>query len=200
VSQAVFHRNLWALCGRHGKVPSMNWEGELFAYLDDLEAQAVAQFDAERAAEVADRGRAEYAEVTLAARLMASVGTELMIEVEGLGALSGRLARVARGWLLLAGPSQDWIVPEAALQSVSGAVERAVPPVAWPAVATLGLGSALRRLEVAGAPCVIHLRDGRSHMGVVRRVGADFVEVAVGDPGRFVLIALERIAAISSRG
>ena len=50
----------------------MGWEEELFGYLDDLEGQAAALYDAERAPELADRSRAEYQQVTLASRLMAS--------------------------------------------------------------------------------------------------------------------------------
>ena len=42
----------------------MAWEEELFALLDDLEQQAEALYDAERDAELADRSRAEYQQVT----------------------------------------------------------------------------------------------------------------------------------------
>src|SRR5262249_11501197 len=38
----------------------VSWEEELFGYLDDLEGQAAALYDADRAPDIADRGRAEY--------------------------------------------------------------------------------------------------------------------------------------------
>jgi len=34
---------------------------------------------------------------------------------------------------------------------------------------------------------------------VVRRVGADFCEVLVGDAGRLVLVSFEQLAAVQSR-
>src|SRR3954471_13114773 len=69
------------------------WEEELFAYLDDLEGQAAALYDAERAPELADRSRAEYQQVSLASRLMASVDLDVTLELHGVGAVSGRLVR-----------------------------------------------------------------------------------------------------------
>src|SRR3954469_17121084 len=76
------------------------WEEELFGYLEDLAGQAAALYDAERAPELADRSRAEYQQVTLAARLMASVDREVTLEVLGVGAVTGELSRVATGWCL----------------------------------------------------------------------------------------------------
>ena len=70
--------------------------------------------------------------------------------------------------------------------------------VAWSPLARLGLGSALRRLADAGERCVLHLLDGTSHDAVLRRIGADFVEVTVGE-GRTVLVALDALAAVQSR-
>ena len=184
----------------------MAWEDELFALLDDLEGHAEAAFAAEREAELADRSRAEYQQVTLAGRLMASVGRDLVLEVRGVGALSGRLERVGTGWLLLAGPAQDWVVVLSAVTAVSGTSERAVPEVAWPVVARLGLTSALRRLADEGERCVVHLLDGGRHEGVVRRVGADFAELVTGGADgrgagqpRTVLVAYAGLAAVQSR-
>ena len=177
----------------------MAWEEELFAYLDDLEGQAAALYDAERAPELADRGRAEYQGVTLAARLAASLELEVTLELHGVGAVSGRLARVATGWCLLRGPGQDWVVRLEALGAVHGASDRARPEVAWPAVARLGLGAVLRRLSDEVEPCSLHLVDGRRHDGVLLRVGADFVELATGEAGRVVLVAFSLLAAVQSR-
>ena len=67
----------------------MTWEAELFAFLDDLEQQAEAAYDAERAVELADRSRAEYHHVSLASRQRASVGAELVLDVRGTGPVRG---------------------------------------------------------------------------------------------------------------
>jgi len=179
----------------------MSWdEGlfALFALFDELEAQAEAGYADEREAELADRSRAEYQQVTLASRLMASVDHEVTLEVRGVGALSGRLDRVGSGWLLLTAPGRGWVVAQPAVAVVRGASERAVPEVAWSPVTRLGLGSALRRLADGGERCLVHLVDGGRHPGVVRRVGADFIEL-VDDAGRLVLLAQPAIAAVQSR-
>lgn len=177
----------------------MGWEDELFAVLDDLEQQADALYDAERAPELADRTRAEYLQVTLAGRLAASVGREVALEVRGVGTLAGRLERVAEQWCLVRAADQDWVVTLAAIRSVAGASERAVPEVAWSPLARLGRASVLRRLADAGERCVLHDVDGGRVDGVPRRVGADFVEVAVGEPPRLVLVAFATLAAVQSR-
>lgn len=177
----------------------MTWEDDLFRLFDDLEGQASAAFAREREAELADRRRAEYQEVTLAARLMASVGREVGLEVAGVGALTGVLERVATGWLVLRGPVQDWVVRQPAVTAVRGAGDRAVPAVAWPVAARLGLGSALRRLADAEERCVFLGIHGGRQEGVPRRVGSDFVEVAVGEPTRLVLVPFATLAAVQSR-
>ena len=178
----------------------MGWEEELFDYLDDLEGQAGALYDAERAPELADRSRAEYQSVTLASRLMASVDHDVALDMAGLGTVTGRLARVTTGWCLLRGAGQDWVVRLEAIAAVHGGSDRAVPEVAWPAVSRSGLGAALRRLADSAEPCSLHRTDGRRHDGRLVRVGADFVEVATGEGGRLVLVALDQVAAVQSRG
>lgn len=177
----------------------MNWDEELFAVLDDLEQQAEGLYDAEREAEVADRSRAEYGEVTLVSRLMASVDGEVSVEVAGLGRLSGRLVRVASGWALLDAATGQWVISLAAIAAVGGASRRSTPEVAWSPLTRLGLGSALRRLSEAGEPCVVHRTDGGGIEGVVRRVGADFLEVEVASRG-VQLVAFAALAAVQSRG
>ncbi|WP_134742172.1 hypothetical protein [Nocardioides sp. 503] len=176
----------------------MAWEDELFEVLDDLEQQAAALYDAERAPELADRSRAEYQQVTLAARLMASLDRALTVDVRGPGLLTGSLRRVAAGWCLLGGPGQDWLVSLAAVTAVTGASERAVPEVAWSPVSRLPIASPLRRLADAGERCVIHTLDARRHEGTLARVGRDFVEV-VQPSGRTVLVGFAALAAVQSR-
>jgi hypothetical protein len=178
----------------------MGWEEHLFALFDDLEQQAEALYDAERDVELADRSRAEYHRVSLASRLMASLDRVVVLELLGGGTVSGTLVRVGTGWCLVRGQAQDWVVRSAAVLVVSGASDRSVPEVAWPAVTRLGLGSALRRVAGSGERCVLQLVDGGRREAVLRRVGADFVEAEVGeDPQRGVLVAFTALAAVQSR-
>ncbi len=178
----------------------MTWEEQLFGVLDDLEQEAVGLYAFEREAELADRSRSEYQQVTLAARLAASLDTEVSLHVCGVGRLRGRLERVATGWCLLVAPGQQWVVRHAAIAAVDGASERAVPEVAWSPIARLGLGSALRRLADAGERCVVRRTDGGSHDGMLRRVGQDFVEVVegLGDNAHVGLVAFESLATVQS--
>ena len=177
----------------------MSWEEQLFSLLDDLEQQAEALYDAERDLDLADRSRSEYAQVTLASRLMASLDAELTLELRGVGRVSGTLQRVGTGWCLLGGSGQDWIVRTEAIAVVHGASPRSVPEVAWSPVTRLGLGSALRRLADAGERCLVHLVDGGCHDVILSRVGKDFVE-ATTDGRRTVVVAFSGVAAVQSRG
>lgn len=182
----------------------MAWEEQLFAVLDDLEQQAGAAFARERSAELADRSRAEYRAVTLASRLMASLGEEVVLDVRAVGQLSGRLRRVGDGWCLVEAGRCDWVVPVAALDVVRGASPRSRPEESWSVVDRLGLGAVLRRLADATEPCVLHLLGGGRHEGVLTRVGADFVEVTAGARVRSRrdvprdLVALDALAGVQS--
>jgi hypothetical protein len=176
----------------------MDWEERLFAFLDDLEQQAQALYAVDRASELADRSRSEYAGVTLVTRLMASMGREVTLDLTGVGPVAGRLQRVGRDWCLVHGAAQDWMVRLAAVTGVEGASERSVPEVAWSPVSRLGLGSALRRLADTGTECRLHGVDGSVRDARLARVGSDFVEAVVGQ-GRIALVAWDALAAVQSR-
>lgn len=176
----------------------MSWEDDLFALFDDLEQQADALYDAERAPELADRSRAEYQQVTLAGRLMASTDQCVQLGVLGVGPVRGELERVAAHWCHVRGNGQDWIVRLAAITTITGASERAVPEVAWSPVVKLGVGSALRRLGEAGERCLVHLLDGTVHEGTLARVGQDFAELVTAGE-RVQLFAFDALAAVQSR-
>jgi len=180
----------------------MSWEEQLFALFDDLEQQAEGMFQAERDLEIADRGQAEYAAVTLVSRLMASVDRDLVVNVRGLGAVRGILQRVCADWILVsggvAGTATEWIIRLPAVSHVLGAAERSVPEAAWSPVAKLGLGSALRRIASGRQECVVHLLDGTSHECRPTRVGGDFVEARTG-MNTMTLFAFEAIGAVQKR-
>lgn len=178
----------------------MTDEQHLFSFFDDLEQQAEALFDTERDVELVDRSRSAYHEVTLASRLMASVGRDLRLDVAGVGGLRGRLDRVGAGWCLLHGLGPDWVVSHAAIETVRGVSDRAVPEVAWSPVARLGLGSVLRWLAGERRSCLLHLRDTTRYEGEVGRVGQDFVEVSLVESGGRVLVRVDALAAVQYRG
>ncbi len=181
----------------------MGWEEQLLDLFEELESRAEVAFAADRVPEIADRSRAEYRAVTLASRFMASVGEEVTVQLAGPGPLTGRVERVGGDWVLLRAAGQDWALLLAAVRAVSGLSPRSVPEVAWPRVAALGLGSALRRLAEDEQPCVLHLRDGGRREGTLLRVGADFVELVEGPgdggPSRRCVVPLAGLAAAQSR-
>lgn len=173
----------------------MTWEEQLFAYLDDLEQQAEGIFGTERDLEVAERAAAEYATVTAASRLMASVGNRVALQVQGLGQLEGELRRVADGWCLIKTPAQSWMIRVDAVMSIRAASPRSIPEEAWPVTGRLGFVSALRRLAGTGEASRFVLVDGTRYDARVLRVGKDFVEVVAGDSPEPILVRLTMIAA-----
>jgi hypothetical protein len=177
----------------------MSWDEQLFALFDDLEQQAEGAFGIERDLEVAERAQAEYAVVTLASRLMASLEHEVVLEVTGVGAVSGTLRRVGDGWCLVEAPSGEWLVRHAGILAARGLSVRSVPEEAWPASGRLGFGSALRRVAAAGEACRVCLADGSAHDVLVHRIGADFVEARAGDARAAVVFATAAIAAVQQR-
>lgn len=175
----------------------MSWEERVFELLEDLDAEADAAFGAQRALEVADQARAEYATVTLNARLMAAVGTELSLGVRGLGTVRGRLGAVASEWLLLRAPVRSWVVLTSSVLWCDGAPAHAVAEAAWPRTARLGVGSVLRRIADDGAPAQLVLTDGARLDGQWQRIGADFAElVPVAGRRRTVLVPFAALAAV----
>jgi hypothetical protein len=103
---------------------------------------------------------------------------------------------VGEGWCLLDAGAQDWVVRLAALSSVRGLGERAVPAEARPVTARLGVGSALRGVAESRAETVLHRLDGTLLRGVLGRVGADFVELLAVEEPETVPLAV--VAAVRS--
>jgi hypothetical protein len=176
----------------------VDWDEQLFSLFDDLEQQAESLYDLEREGDLADRSRSEYAAVSLASRLMASVGDRVGLSVRAVGDIGGELRRVGDGWCLVHGPAQDWVVRLAAVVTVEGTSGRSLPEAAWSPLTRLGFGSTLRRIADTGDRCLVHTLDGATRDVVLSRVGQDFVEATMGE-GRTILIAHVAIAAVQSR-
>ena len=172
----------------------MRWEERLLDLFDDLEQQAAGLALGERDALVAEQSRAEYAGVDLGARLHASAGSRVQVDVTGVGTLDGSLMRVGDGWCLLDVAGQGWVVASSALASVRGLAGGAVPAAARSVTARLGLGSALRGLAEDRADVVLHRLDGQVLRGLLGRVGLDFLEV--GGRARVDVVPFTAMAAL----
>ncbi|MFP5253196.1 MAG: hypothetical protein ACLGH4_05320 [Actinomycetes bacterium] len=172
------------------------WEERLLGVFDDLEQQAEGLALAERDARVADLARAGYAEVDLLSRLRGSLGVLLHLRLAGAVGLSGTVLRVGTDWLLLDDGRHEWLVPTQALEEVRGLPDRAVADSARPITARLGLGSVLRSLASDALPVLVHRRDGQVVRGLVRRVGADFVELQGDEVAGLAVVPWPAIAAV----
>lgn len=159
----------------------MRWQ----ALFDDLEAQAAAADAADHAAEVADRTRRETALVGVVDRLRAGAAQQLVLTVEGAGAVRGALLDTGVDWLLLEdASSRELLVPLRAVLTLVGLGQRSEPPGSAGELASrLDLRWALRGLARSRTPAVVVLRDGSSLSGTIDRVGADYLDLAEHLPG-----------------
>jgi hypothetical protein len=151
----------------------MRWS-RLFA---DLDAQAEAAERADRAAESAELRRLELSRVTFTERLAGAVGGAVTLLIEGADPLSGQLAQVGAGWLLVDAAGGETLVAIGAVVSASGLPAAAAPP-ADEVESRLGLAGVLRRLARDRASVVVRMRSGAAFTGTIDRVGADFLDLA----------------------
>lgn len=169
----------------------------------DLEAELAAAEEAEFAAEVADRTRAEFARVRLVDRLRGS-GAAVVTLVVNTGQpggieLSGVVAEVGPDWLLVdtrVGKTADAlsfvgshaVVRLGAVLTVTGLPAAVSAPGSEGHVAArYGLPMVLRRLARDRSAFDITLTNGDTSHGTLDRVGADFVDIAqhaAGEPRR----------------
>jgi hypothetical protein len=153
------------------------WEERLLSMFDDLEQQAEGLALGARDAEVAELGRAEYAQVELAARLHGSAGRKVGLVVAGAGRIAAKLVRIGPDWCLADDGAHEWLVRLPAVLRVRGLGDRAVDARHRSIGARLSFASVLRGVADEGAPVQVHLLEGDTMRAVVRRVGADFLEV-----------------------
>jgi len=144
---------------------------------EDLEQQAAGFHLAERDAELADRARGEYAAVSFASRVHASLGREVTLTTGGGEVVEGTLMQAGVDWCRVSGAGRTWLVRLAGVVTASGMSVRALPEAARPAVARLTFGSALHRLAEESAEVLLHVEAVGGLRVRVLRIGADFVEV-----------------------
>lgn len=179
-------------------MPARDPLDELF---EDLEQQAAGLHLAERDAEIAERGAAEYAAVDVAGRLHASVGRRVTAHVAGPTRIEGTLRRVGAGWFRLEAPDGEWVLLTSAVEQLSGLSGQAVSEPLRSAAARLSVRSPLRGLAESGVHVLVQLRSGERFTATVHRVGADFVEVLTADGGPQlgpVVVLLDRVAGFRS--
>lgn len=151
-----------------GRMERGRWDA-LFA---DLEAELDGEEARERDAEVRDRTRIEHGRLTLADRLVASVGAEVTVTTTGAGTVTGRLRAAARDWLLVDGT----LVTRTAVTGVRGLTGYAVEPDARARAAST-IGARFRALAEAGTPVTCVFVDGRVVTATIERVGKDHVDL-----------------------
>lgn len=162
----------------------MSWETRLLEVFDDLEQQADGLALREREAQLRDLVAGEYGQVTLEARCRASSGREVALLLRGGARVVGRLVRAGGDWVVVreqaSGPA-TWVVPLAAVTSVTGLAEAAADASTWQVADRVPLRALLRRISQEQLEeCRLHLDDGQVLTGVIARVGADFVELRGG--------------------
>jgi hypothetical protein len=178
-----------------GESRRVRWEERLLQVFDDLEQQAEGLHLAERDAVVAELGASGYAEVELASRLHASVGGHVALSLMGGSSVEGMLSRAGRDWVLVVQDRVETVVRMGAILRVRGASDRAMPHAVRSVLAKLALGSALRQLAAERETLAFTYVDGGVTRGLIRRVGADFVELAEAN-GQLDLVALDGLAAV----
>ncbi len=174
----------------------MRWE-RLF---DDLEAQAAAEWEAERALLDSESERLRVSRLTLRDRLLVLRDPEhrrepIRIDVDGWGVRQGYLVSVGVDWLgieLCEGPSELGIVTWSALRDLRMShadLLASARPGARSEVPSAGLservalGFVLRDLARRRVALQVRLRSGGVVTGTVDRAGADHLDLAEHDAG-----------------
>jgi hypothetical protein len=146
----------------------------------DLEAQYDAADAGVLAGEIADRSRRELALVAVTDRLRACPG-RVTLGLPGHAPVTGAVAGLGAGWVLIAEGGVEVLVISAAVIWVRGLSMQAEPERSAVA-ARLDLGYVLRGIARDRAAVVILLTDGSTMAGTIDRVGRDFVDLAEHSP------------------
>lgn len=166
----------------------MRWD-DLF---DDLEAQLAAAERDEALAQVAERTRAERAQVGWFDRVAAAVGESVDCMTPA-GQVQGRIADLGKDWLVLEESGRgSAIVPASAVVSIGGLGRRS--DKATTPARRFGLGVALRAVSRDRSPVAVHDVAGGLWAGTIDFVGSDHLEVVLHPAD-----ALPRGAAVTGR-
>ena len=150
----------------------MRWE----ALFSDLRAQSAAQQQETFEAEVAEAVGLAWSRTPLSDRVRAHIGHRLTLHLDGGAVMSLRVGEVGGNWLSGSTVAQAWLIPTAAVMTVTGLSRRAQSE-ASPSQQRLGIGAPLRVLAAAREPVVVHGGNGTLTEGVLIGVGADFIDI-----------------------
>lgn len=165
---------------------------EIEHLLEDLSSRLDAQARVELAQELAEILEAERAELTLAGRLAAAVGQEVMVSARDEGSFRGIVNSVTRHYVHLNSGLQQVYVALGALCTVQGLPPAGQLPAG--ARANQSLASVLRQAARAGARVVVGCQGVRA--GQVAFVGKDFIDLAPA-PGSAMPPATIHLQAVS---
>jgi len=168
-------------------VLGMRWD-RLFA---DLEGEADHLSRVERDALVAELTDETWGKTTW----LELLGGSVVLDVRGIGHVTGELAGVHDRLLRLRGDAGDRLIATSAVVEVVQSGHRGAPPTRIDAA--LGWASALRRLRDADEVIRMDLGDGREIVGRIDAIGQDFVRVEVAS-GRRRIVVLDAIAVIAA--
>jgi hypothetical protein len=139
----------------------------------------------ELAAEVADRIRGELARSTLGSRLLPLVGRPLSLGLLAGVAVRGVLVGIGPDWVLVREDvARECVIPMSSVLWVEG-LSRASATFTGAVAARTTLAMMLRRVVIDRASVAVVLVDGSVLTGVLDRVGADYVELALVAAGEF---------------
>lgn len=160
--------------------------------ISDISSQFDAQLQVQRQVEVADMATAEATEVTLAGRLLGSLGTELELRLMNGESLRGQVLRAAGTWLILELQRAQLLVWYRSLGAISGL--DATPE--WPTKVEERLTAAKILRDFAASRLEIQFVTHNSSLqGYIQRVGQDFVDII--DHGRQVTLPFDALLYVS---
>ncbi|WP_422390241.1 hypothetical protein [Arthrobacter sp. N1] len=158
----------------------MRWD----ALFTDLEAQLHSASVAHREGEIRDRTRTEQSRVTMSQRLIAQIGRHLSVSTRGGRTVSGLVTNVGSAWVSLVVEGRSVVVPFTAVQ-VLRELDRVAGQPLTGVEARLGFGSVLRELSRDRSVVALWLGSPAAQViGVIERVGADFLELGLSSAGQ----------------
>ena len=184
----------------------MRWD----ALFGDMEAQFSEGAKLAVEAEISERARVEAASVVLADRLRGGLGSRLAVHLFGGRIFEGVLSHAGADALLLDEVRHQVLIPYGAVAHYAGLGRISLEEPSQ-VRRRIGLAHALRGLARDRAGLAVILRhgpaDGSGLTGVIDRVGADFLDLALVGPGearrasevrRVVTIPFASVGAVRS--
>lgn len=185
----------------------MRWD----ALFTDMEAQFAEGGKLAVESEISERARAEAASLVLADRLRGGLGCQVALTLLGGRTFEGRLSHAGADAVLLDESRCQVLVPYGAVARYSGLGMVSLAESSH-VRRRIGLAHALRSLARDRAAVTVLLRyvpvSDSGLTGVIDRVGADFLDVALVSPGEarraaqvreVATIPFESLGAIRSR-